>query len=265
MANKIQIRRGLETNLPTLDVGEVAFTTDSHKFFIGTSGSNIEFRQASDFVEIAGDTMTGALTIDVNSATALVVEQNGVHDNVLVVDTANGRVGIGTASPEVAFHVVSGLDTDNSFVDGVTNFAVVGPDTRIRGVASDLGSWGGAFTLDQVDTSNPTDFENTWGIIRQTNNDGPGDGTLNITYGTNADPAANSRLFVIQTNGNVGIGATSPSAKLDIDSDVIRLRNSKTPASAGASGNTGDIAWDSDYIYVCVATNTWKRATLNSW
>lgn len=51
----------------------------------------------SIWVEKAGDTMTGALVINTNSATALLVEQNGVKDNVLVVDTANGRVGAHTA------------------------------------------------------------------------------------------------------------------------------------------------------------------------
>jgi hypothetical protein len=33
-----------------------------------------------------------------------------------------------------------------------------------------------------------------------------------------------------------------------------------TPATAGAAGITGQIAWDASYIYVCVATNSWKRA-----
>ena len=37
------------------------------------------------------------------------------------------------------------------------------------------------------------------------------------------------------------------------------------PASATASGTTGSIAWDNDYVYVCVATNTWKRSPLATW
>lgn len=37
------------------------------------------------------------------------------------------------------------------------------------------------------------------------------------------------------------------------------------PASAGDTGTSGDWAVDSDYIYVCTATNTWKRATLATW
>ena len=52
---------------------------------------------------------------------------------------------------------------------------------------------------------------------------------------------------------------------LDIVSDVIRLRTAKTPASATAAGNAGDICWDSDAIYVCVATNTWKKIAIATW
>jgi len=40
---------------------------------------------------------TSAQTVNANSTTALLVEQNGVKDNVLIVDTTNGRVGINTA------------------------------------------------------------------------------------------------------------------------------------------------------------------------
>jgi hypothetical protein len=65
--------------------------------------------------------------------------------------------------------------------------------------------------------------------------------------------------------GNVGIATTSPTAKLDIDSDKIRLRTAKTPASSSDTGNAGDICWDADYLYVCTATNTWKRAALSTW
>ena len=39
----------------------------------------------------------------------------------------------------------------------------------------------------------------------------------------------------------------------------------KTPASASATGTTGDIAWDASYIYVCTATNTWKRTAISTW
>jgi hypothetical protein len=37
------------------------------------------------------------------------------------------------------------------------------------------------------------------------------------------------------------------------------------PASASAAGTEGDITWDTDYIYVAVGTNTWKRSALSTW
>lgn len=46
--------------------------------------------------------------------------------------------------------------------------------------------------------------------------------------------------------------------------DVI-IPITKTPASAGAIGTTGNIAWDSNYIYVCITTDTWKRTALSTW
>ena len=37
------------------------------------------------------------------------------------------------------------------------------------------------------------------------------------------------------------------------------------PQTSSSSGNVGDIAYDSNYIYICVSANTWKRANLSSW
>jgi len=39
----------------------------------------------------------------------------------------------------------------------------------------------------------------------------------------------------------------------------------KTPASAGAAGKAGEFCWDSGYLYVCVAANTWKRGAIATW
>ena len=36
------------------------------------------------------------------------------------------------------------------------------------------------------------------------------------------------------------------------------------PASASAAGTAGDIVVASDAIYVCVSTNTWKKAALST-
>lgn len=44
----------------------------------------------------------------------------------------------------------------------------------------------------------------------------------------------------------------------------IRIPQSAT-ISISTPGKIGTICWDSNYIYVCTATNTWKRALLSSW
>lgn len=45
----------------------------------------------------------------------------------------------------------------------------------------------------------------------------------------------------------------------------IRLKAPTVPASAAAAGTAGDISWDADFIYVCTATNTWKRVAIATW
>lgn len=37
------------------------------------------------------------------------------------------------------------------------------------------------------------------------------------------------------------------------------------PATATSPGAVGQIAKDANYIYICVAINTWKRAALSTW
>jgi hypothetical protein len=76
--------------------------------------------------------------------------------------------------------------------------------------------------------------------------------------------AALERLRVT-ADGRLGIGTTAPSGLLDVADSKIRIRTAQTPASATAAGNQGEMAWDASYVYVCTATNTWKRAALASW
>lgn len=52
----------------------------------------------------------------------------------------------------------------------------------------------------------------------------------------------------------------------EVSSSKLRLANTtNAPASAIAAGTTGEIRVDSNYIYVCVANNTWKRSALSTW
>ena len=37
------------------------------------------------------------------------------------------------------------------------------------------------------------------------------------------------------------------------------------PQTTTDQGTPGDIAYDGNYLYLCIANNTWRRITLNSW
>jgi len=45
----------------------------------------------------------------------------------------------------------------------------------------------------------------------------------------------------------------------------IYLASPTVPSSASDTGAQGQIAWDSNYIYICTATNTWKRVAISAW
>jgi hypothetical protein len=71
--------------------------------------------------------------------------------------------------------------------------------------------------------------------------------TANNTFATMTSSSFDIN-YSVSTAGNVTVGGllTSPL---------------QTKAS-NASGTAGQICWDADYIYVCTATNTWKRTAL---
>lgn len=57
-------------------------------------------------------------------------------------------------------------------------------------------------------------------------------------------------------------GATGNLTLLD---GQLAVSTARTPASSSDTCTTGTINWDSGFVYVCVTTNTWKRAALSTW
>jgi hypothetical protein len=87
------------------------------------------------------------------------------------------------------------------------------------------------------------------------------------TDATESSTVTLSEKMRIDSSGRLLVGTSSDSggALLQVNDNRIRIATANTPASAGATGTTGEIAWDANYIYVCTATNTWKRTAIATW
>ena len=97
---------------------------------------------------------------------------------------------------------------------------------------------------------------------------GPGNVGLNFVCNTgtnnNFTIAAQSggdevEIQVADLIGNMARLGINPSG------NYLMLSTPVTPTSSTASGTIGTIVWDANYIYVCVAADTWKRTALTTW
>jgi hypothetical protein len=81
----------------------------------------------------------------------------------------------------------------------------------------------------------------------------------------NLTVSGNTDLVDVVIDGDATIyNDLSVQGIINATTSSIRIRN-RTPASATATGTTGTIVYDANYIYVCVATNTWKRVAISTW
>lgn len=64
-------------------------------------------------------------------------------------------------------------------------------------------------------------------------------------------------------------GYLLPSARkwLDLLSPALTspAKSGSVPATATSAGIAGQIAFDASFVYVCIATDSWKRAALSTW
>jgi hypothetical protein len=266
-----------------------------------------------EFVNVSGDTLTGALGIIAGTNTApgvffsgdtntgiyspgadqLAISTNAVervefgtsevvfndgganydfriegdtNANLLFVDASTDCVGIGTTSPNVALTVNSGAISagalvptsdiafpsahGNGFFRAVGNYnqgAGVGGTLQLGGKSYTDSGFIGAFLISAVSGGNATD-------------------ALTFSTQTSFNNVVSEKMR-LDTSGRLLVGTSSDSggALLQVNDNRIRIATANTPASAGATGTTGEIAWDADYIYVCTATNTWKRTAIATW
>lgn len=102
-----------------------------------------------------------------------------------------------------------------------------------------------------------------------TNKDG---GTLVLKSGISTGTGLSQILLQTPDLGSTGTTDNGYTTRAIIDNNGlaiaanhINVSTAKTPSSASDTGTAGDIAWDTSFIYVCTATNTWKRVAIATW
>jgi hypothetical protein len=78
---------------------------------------------------------------------------------------------------------------------------------------------------------------------------------------TTSNVASTDRILVLRSPASNASVRTIPFSDLSAN---ILISNS-VPANSSSNGLAGTIRYDSNNIYVCVATNTWKKVAIASW
>jgi len=93
------------------------------------------------------------------------------------------------------------------------------------------------------------------------------DAVNSIAIGANTYTIVHNQVVIGMSTTTHGLGVipTLTANGLDINGSTIRLRSLRTITSSSATGNQGEMCYDANYLYICVATNTWKRVSLTTW
>jgi len=86
-----------------------------------------------------------------------------------------------------------------------------------------------------------------------------------IPIGWASGTAINTSLDVALARDSAGVVKITDGSTGDGTISAQLRAVGTAPATASATGTAGDIRYDADYIYVCTATDTWKRAALATW
>jgi hypothetical protein len=177
-----------------------------------------------------------------NNGTSFAISAGASNDDKLHI-TSTGNVGIGVTDP-------------GSYSSAAANL-VVGSTTANSGISIRSGATGVADRVGSIYFADGTSGNEAYrGYIEYYHaNDSLGIGTA----GSPAVTIDSSRRLL------VGTASDSGGALLQVNGNRIRIATAKTPASATDTGVAGEICWDANYIYVCTATNTWKRTAISTW
>ena len=78
------------------------------------------------------------------------------------------------------------------------------------------------------------------------------------------ESAARDGVMLFDNQNSVPVVSKGQSyLRMAMENDTPQIADA--PGSASSPGTPGQIAWDSDYLYICTGENTWKRASISAW
>ena len=206
------------------------------------------------------------ITLDAETGTLIIAGTDGF---IIPVGTTGERPG----SPTTGQLRLNSSTGDLEFYDGANWEGANDNSSAITSEKFDGDSTTTAFTLSNSATTE-TVFVSLNGVIQLPTTAYSVSGTT-LTF-TEA-PGSNDKIEVRQVAQSRSVSAltnsagtayieTNSDATVDIVATEVNLtgiiKQPQATKAADATGTTGQIAWDSDYIYICTATNTWKRVAL---
>jgi len=232
----------------------------SKRLFLGTSDEAfLEYDNADDILKI-GINKSGVdidvLKIDYSMA-AITITDAEVGDPGF----EQGGINIGgvTYSTRLAVNDIGGSNPAQFVIHRhSTTLPAISVGSRSNSNTSGHAAVTNGMTLWQLYAAGYTGTEyNLFGAI-----------TLSADAGTISDSSSPGKMLLQVTPDGAVIPATAVTINEDkgihFEGDVV-IKATKTPSSASDTGTTGEIAWDSSYIYICIATNTWQRAAHATW
>ena len=204
--------------------------SNANKLGLGTNNVNTE-------VTTQG---TGDLTLSTNngSNSGTIVISDGVDGDIDLIPDGTGSVRVNTSTSLLSAKAVIVSDLNATAMDiSVKNSATTDVKTALQLI-------NGTTTTAGVGSGVRLQFRN--------GDDNYAGYQAGEIYTQQID-TSNHDLF-ISAVGTGGVAIKSP-----------RFQNSNPPSSASDTGTTGTIAYDADYIYVCTATDTWKRTAIATW
>jgi len=252
-ADKIDVTSlsAISANLGSITAGDINigsgnFTVSSSGVMTAT-GATISGNLTASSLNVTGATVTGSI-----SAGNVSLDGEPL-DNVLSYSETEG---IGLLS------LAENANIDGDFVVN-GNFEATGaqPDLIIGKITTDSSNTIQANAILRSESGSGS-FEIQAGTTAKVKlaYDALGGTTLSADGGANGE-------FKINADGSLALTFDS-SQNADFTGQVyaptLRI-GVGAPSSSTATGTAGQIKYDAFYIYVCIATNTWKRASLSSW